>query len=160
MDRKFNPSQHQLDFDGSQAEQRAKLLLAKQEENTVCTGELSAVSCKCKSQFCGECSLGAAVRWRERLRPVAREFKSALMITFTIDPKGFKTPEQAWQFVGSNRKLSETVRELDRLKFLHSRRYFWALEFHKKAPHWPHWHMVIDASYVPHDRLLKSATRS
>jgi hypothetical protein len=69
------------------------------------------------------------------------------MWTFTVDPARFNGPLGAYRHVMKERIFSRLVGELNKRGYLHSGRYFWVMETHKNG--WPHWHLLIDASFVP-----------
>src|SRR5204863_4397178 len=56
------------------------------------------------------------------------------------------------------RLLALLVRELDRRQYLHSKAYFWTVEF-QKATEQAHWHMLLDATRIPYGELVEIWSR-
>jgi hypothetical protein len=75
------------------------------------------------------------------------------MWTFTVDPKRFGGPLQAYRRVMKARIFSHLVNELNKRGYLYSRRYFWVMETHKNG--WPHWHLLLDTNYVPFQEVAE-----
>ncbi len=109
--------------------------------------------CRCKSQFCKDCSLSHCVGWRERLRPALRSWRSVMMLTLTVNRVDWDNPEDAWRDVGKNRKISELMRALKYHGAVRHRGYTCTLELHKDG--WPHWHLLVESNYVCHDLLKR-----
>ena len=114
--------------------------------------DLLAISCRCKSQFCQQCSLGRMVAIREKLRPIIQKWQSVQLVTLTVDPKAFKSPLEAWKYVGKKRAISVLMRALRRSGSLCGREWVCALEFHKSG--WPHWHVLTHSRFIPHRVIL------
>jgi hypothetical protein len=77
---------------------------------------------------------------------VVRKWSSVLMLTLTVDPRGFATPEEAWRYVGKKRAIAVLLRTLKRQGKLVGPEWFSALEFHRSG--WPHWHVATHASFI------------
>lgn len=115
---------------------------------------LKVVPCNCKSGFCPHCKWRNYFKWLDRLKPVLKTFKSVMMITFTVDPKKFSGPAQAWSEVMGRRWIAKTVAKIRRAGFLESERFFYVLEFHKSG--WPHWHLVVESAFIPHEMIERA----
>lgn len=102
----------------------------------------------CKSWFCEECCVHKGVKIRERLIPVLSTFTRCIMFTLTIDPKQFKTPEEAHKYLTKNRCVSELMRKLRDSGHLASSRYFCVKEFQKNTQQ-THYHLLVDSPFVP-----------
>lgn len=84
---------------------------------------------------------------RKRLIPVLEGFRRVQMWTFTVDPKLFKSPEEAYRYIRKRRAISRTIAKWKELGYLHSGRWFCIVEWQKNGM--PHWHVLLDASRVP-----------
>lgn len=107
------------------------------------------VACKCKSRFCPECAKRLGMVLRERLKAVLRSFSGLQMWTLTIDPTLFGDAEEAYRYVRARRSVAIWVRRLKEAGYLHSDRYFCAVEFHQSGH--VHFHVLLDTSFVPFD---------
>jgi|GEM_PF-4802201 len=124
-------------------------------DDAVLLGEHTEVaSCKCRSWFCPHCCLGMGLRLRARVVDVLETFTRCMMVTLTIDPSLFVGPEHAWAHVRAKRCIGNLVRYLDRRGYLHSGRYLAVVEWQQNGM--PHWHLLLDASYIPIDALRKA----
>lgn len=118
-----------------------------------CSGMSSAdtkfVACNssCKCRFCDKCALRMGLALKLQLFVALVFFTECQMWTLTLDPKLFNSPLDAYNFVRRKRIISKLVAELYKRGHLHTKRYFWVLECQKNGM--PHWHLVLDASYVP-----------
>jgi hypothetical protein len=79
-------------------------------------------------------------------------------VTLTLDGDLFASPEQAWLYVMENRLLARLMRDLERRGHLYSKAYFWVVEF-QKWTHQPHWHLLLDAKYVPYGEIVEIWSR-
>ena len=115
----------------------------------------SLVGCKtrCKSQFCQDCALAHCVKWREALRPALSCWTSVIMLTLTVDPANYETPEAAYLDVGKRRAVSKLIAKLLRRKMIRSKEFTCTIEFHKSG--WPHYHVLVDSSFVEKHELQK-----
>ena len=111
--------------------------------------------CRCDCWFCPECCEVMGFTLRKRLIPLLKTFKGLMMVTLTIDPKLFPDPHSAFLYAMDRRCISRTTQDLDRWGYLHTRRYFYVLEWQKKTE-MVHFHILYDASYIPFDKLLES----
>lgn len=112
----------------------------------------------CRSRFCPHCCLPLGIKLKKRLRPELAKFTGLMMLTFTIDPELFASPREAFEYVKENRCISVTMQRLDRWGLLHSRRYVVVIEWQENG--WPHWHVLVDASHIPFDRLCEAWNRN
>lgn len=81
------------------------------------------------------------------------------MLTFTIDPELFTSPQEAFQYVTSHRCISVTMQRLFRWGSLHSRRYVYVVEWQKETEQ-AHWHVLVDASFIPFEKLCEAWNRN
>lgn len=133
-----------------------KRVVTVESDSSVST-RFYAAKCKCRSQFCSDCSLAHCVSWREKLRPVLRDWYGVSMLTLTVDPSKFTDPESAYREVQRKRSVAEMVRRLEREDWVRSRKFCYALEFHKpENGGWPHYHVLVESRFVPHGELKKS----
>lgn len=108
--------------------------------------------CGCRCWFCPECAPRKGRELRDRLMPKVREFRAVLMVSLTVDPHVFDgDPRLAWRYVRQSRCVSRLVRALDRAGLLHSRRFFYVVEWQKGG--FAHFHMLLDAAFIPHEIL-------
>ncbi|ADB14991.1 hypothetical protein Psta_0300 [Pirellula staleyi DSM 6068] len=114
--------------------------------------------CGCRKWHCADC--GPSMGWRLQSKLIERvgHFKSVLGITLTVDGSLFESQELAWQYVMEERLLSRFRRELERLGYLHSKHYFWSMEFQKKTFQ-SHWHLLFDAKHVPYGVVVEIWSR-
>lgn len=115
-------------------------------------------SCKCRRWFCHACGPGMGKQLRHRVDRRLQTFVSVFGITLTIDGKLFDSPEQAWLYFSINGLIGRFVRDLDRRGLLHSRAYFWVVEFQKETEQ-PHWHVLLDAGRIEHGVLVEIYSR-
>lgn len=115
--------------------------------------EVAKHNCNCL--FCPDCSKARGYELRKRLIPILETFKDMLLVTFTIDPKLFSNPKEAFLYVMDKRCISVTTQDLRRWGYLHSNRYFYVIEWQKDTEQ-VHFHILFDASYIPWEALLRS----
>ena len=116
-------------------------------------------ACRCRKWFCEWCGPRLGRNLRQRLLARLATFTDVYGVTLTVDGSLFASPEKAWQYAMDNRLLSRLVRELERRGHLHSKAYFWVVEFQMKETEQPHWHMLLDASFVPHGEIVEVWSR-
>ncbi len=104
--------------------------------------------CGCDCWYCSDCCERKGYNLRARLIPVLETFTGLMMLTLTIDPQLFATPQAAYLWVKRERGISRLMRELDRGGHLHSRRYFYVVEFQRETEQ-AHFHVLVDASRIP-----------
>ena len=114
--------------------------------------------CRCRKWFCEWCGPRQGFQLRQRLLARLASFTAIYGITLTVEGSLFKSQEESWLFVMQNRLLGRFVRELDRCGFLHSRAYFWVLEFQTDTEQ-PHWHLLVDATFVPFGKIVEIWSR-
>ncbi len=127
--------------------------------NTV-TSDLGVVGyevapCRCKSAFCPACCRAIGYRLRDRLVPIVETFKSVMMVTLTMDPTLFASPRHALLYLCDRRCLGRTMQDLFRGGWLHTRRYFYAVEW-QCITEMPHIHVLLDAAFILFTALLDS----
>ena len=129
-------------------------------ENTVTTSqprlrrfELSACGCGC--WFCGPCSVGKGLRLRAELIPILETFKGLVLVSLTVDASLFASPKDAFLYMVERRCVSRTAQDLRRAGHLHTRRYFYVVEWQRRTEQ-AHFHVLLDASFIPHADLLRS----
>ncbi|MEO1007509.1 MAG: hypothetical protein AAFX79_03000 [Planctomycetota bacterium] len=74
------------------------------------------------------------------------------MLTLTVDPTLFERPRDAYFHVRERRALGVLIQALHRAGVLHSRRFWYVVEF-QKYTEMPHYHVLVDASFIPKDLL-------
>jgi hypothetical protein len=115
--------------------------------------EVSKSRCDC--WFCPDCSSLKGYNLRAKLIPILETFKGLLLVTFTVDPTLFPNPKSAFLYMMDKRCISVTTQDLYRWGHLHSRRYFYVVEWQKDTEQ-AHFHVLYDASYIPWEALLRS----
>lgn len=107
--------------------------------------------CKCNCRSCPECGRKRGFETRRVLmnKSNLEKFKDPILLTLTIDPKNYKSPEHAHDVVTEGGYIRRLLRLLGIDTWL------WVLEFHKSG--WPHWHIVADVS--ERGRLTKKDLR-
>lgn len=103
--------------------------------------------CRCKSRFCPHCCVGLGIKLKKKLAPILTTFTHLQMWTFTIDPELFTSPEQAFDYVKQRRAISRVINRLQELGHLHTKRYFYVVEWQKNGM--PHFHVLLDTSRIP-----------
>lgn len=111
--------------------------------------------CNCRCWFCPECCVIEGYKLRGRLIPILETFDGLIMATLTIDPTLFPDPMTAYLYTMDKRCISVTTQDLDRWGHLHTRRYFYVVEWQEKTEQ-AHFHILYDSSYIPWDSLLAS----
>jgi hypothetical protein len=109
----------------------------------------------CKSIWCDHCGPVIGRKLRARLLDRVKGWKSPMMLTLTVDPTLFLGgPQEAWQYVQDHRAIGNLVKWLWRSGYLLRRDYFCGLEFQgNDKGGWPHWHLLVDAKFVPFEKL-------
>jgi hypothetical protein len=115
--------------------------------------EAYVVAKGCKNRYCPDCCESTGIKLRERVRDRIADWKSAILVTLTVDPTiyGAENPEAAYLRVRSRRAIARLVRSLVKTGHLTSGRYFVVLEF--QANGMPHWHLLLESSFVPIERI-------
>ena len=119
---------------------------------------LEVRKCGCGSWFCANCCLSQGIKLKERLKVHLRSFNSLMMLTLTIDPELFESPQAAFEYVSKRRCISVMIQRLDRWGLLQSRRYFCIIEW--QANGWPHWHVLVESEHIPFDKLCEAWNRN
>lgn len=108
--------------------------------------------CACKCRFCPCCAPWLGRQLRDRLRArVPEVMADVFTLTLTLDPELFESPRAAWDYVRAERLITNLVARLHRAGYLHSRAWFAVVEWQKNGM--PHWHLVLDATYIPFERV-------
>lgn len=115
-------------------------------------------ACGCRSWFCEQCCLSKGIELKKRLKPELEKFTGLMMLTFTIDPELFAGPVEAFEYVKKKRCVAVALQRLHRWGFLHSRRYLQVVEWQVNG--WAHWHVLVDASRIPFDKLCEAWNRN
>ncbi len=92
---------------------------------------------------------------RDKLVPILGTFREIMMWTFTVDPKLFDSPRDAYFYVRENRCIARTVAEIFDGGWLHSRRYWYVVEWQRDTQ-MAHYHVLLDASFIPWDFVLSA----
>ena len=103
--------------------------------------------CHCRCWFCPDCCVLMGYNLRNRLIPALETFNGLMMVTLTIDPELFPDPKTAYLYTMDNRCISVTTQNLDRWNHLHSRRYFYVVEWQEHTEQ-AHYHVLYDASFI------------
>lgn len=111
------------------------------------------VRCACRCRFCADCAVGIGLSIREKLKPVVASWKGIVMLSLTVNPKQFESPEKAYRFVSDGRLISRLVRELCRRDALASGKFFSVVEFQKNG--YPHWHVLLESEFIPHELIAE-----
>jgi hypothetical protein len=114
--------------------------------------------CRCQKWFCEGCGPRLGRKLRDRLLDRLRGFTGIHGITLTVDGSLFASPEESWSYVMNERCLSRLMRELHRRGHLHTKSYFWVVEFQSQTEQ-PHWHILLDASFIPFGELVEIWSR-
>jgi len=117
------------------------------------TDEFTLVPCGCDCWFCPKCCKRKGYNLRARLVPILESFRARMMLSLTVDPVLFESPKHAYLYLRHRRAISRTMQDMWRWGHLHSRRYAYVLEFQRETRQ-PHFHLLCDASFIPHDALM------
>jgi hypothetical protein len=82
-----------------------------------------------------------------------------MMLTLTIDPLLFESPEAAYHHARERRAIGRLMRDLKRGGHLHSPRYFAVVEWQKDTE-MVHFHVLIDATKVPKTAIDKAWSKN
>ena len=122
-------------------------------------GRYRLITHNCRSWFCPICRPRLVVDLKREWVPVLATFTNILMIALTVDPQLFGSPREAYRYLRDNRCVSETMRLITHSKHqdirLNSSRYAYVLEFQEENDYYPHFHLLLDASYVLHEELAR-----
>jgi len=109
---------------------------------------------RCKCAFCPDCAEFIGYNLRKKLIPILETFSGLFMLTFTVDPALFPDAQAAYLYMRENRCIAKTIQDLFRRGHLCSRRYFYVVEWQKDTEQ-AHFHVLVDAEFVPWDELLR-----
>jgi len=110
---------------------------------------------RCKCAFCPDCARIMGYNLRKKLFPILETFSGLLLLTFTVDPALFPDPQTAYLYMRDRRCIARTIRDLFRKHYLSTRRYFYVVEWQKETEQ-AHFHVLVDARFIPWDELLRS----
>lgn len=131
--------------------------MPREEKRAAENYRVEACRCACRSWFCDRCSVRMGLSVRTALEIFMRTSGwIPFMVTLTCNPAWFQSPSDAYFFC---RKLTgkfvhELVRRSQRAGSgvkLRSAHYFVGFELHKSG--WPHWHVIVDATFIDIDVL-------
>ena len=104
--------------------------------------------CRCGCWYCETCCCSMGLALRKRLIPILETFRGLMMLSLTIDPLLFVSPEAAYLYVRERRAISRLMQDLWRWGYLHTRRYFRVVEW-QNATEMVHFHLLVDATHIP-----------
>jgi hypothetical protein len=110
--------------------------------------------CRCRKWFCVDCAPNMGWALRRKLTERLNLFRRVYGITLTLDGLLFNSPEAAYRYVRENRCLALLVKELHARGHLHTRAYFWVIEFQEETQQ-AHWHLLVDASFIPFGEIVE-----
>ena len=111
--------------------------------------------CRCDVWFCPDCCKVKGYKLRAELVPIIETFDGLLLVSLTVDPTLFNSPKAAFLYMLERRCVSHTVQDLRRGGCLHSKRYFYVIEWQARTEQ-AHFHVLLDASFIPFEPLLAS----
>lgn len=101
---------------------------------------------RCKDWFCPHCASVQGPRLRARLIDRVKDWRNPIMLTFTVDRDLLPSAEAAFKHVADRRAISKVMAEIR--QYLSRSDWFCVVEFQKDGG-WPHWHVLVDSSFVP-----------
>lgn len=110
--------------------------------------------CGCRKWFCVYCAPKMVWALRRKLTERLGLFRRVYGITLTLDGTLFDSPEAAYRYVRESRCLALLVKELHARGHLHTRAYFWVIEFQEDTKQ-AHWHLLVDASFIPFGEIVE-----
>lgn len=121
--------------------------------NNVTRSRLVLASCNCRARTCRRCGKRKGWEARQVLLERSHLWVKPGMFTLTVDRSKFATPEAAHTAITDGRYVPRLLAKLG------VARWVWTLEFQTATGDgWPHWHLLIDLSSLPGQRLdLKRA---
>ncbi len=127
---------------GHRGENPARVEAAVRLESTgyKVNSQVGIVTHRCQARTCPTCGRRRGWETRQVLLERARAglFRNPIMLTLTVDPKRFASPEEAHDAVAAGKFIPRLLR-LFGIKV-----WVWVLEFHVSG--WPHWHVLVDLS--------------
>jgi hypothetical protein len=125
--------------------------------STVASDRVVVAPCRCRSWHCTKCQRRLGEELLRRCVPAIANFKNILMLTLTLNRDLFPDAQSAYGYLKSRRCVGEVMRKLYRSKHpqirMHSKKYLQVLEW--QADGWPHFHLAVDASYIPFEELSR-----
>lgn len=116
------------------------------------TGQFEVAKCGCDCWYCEDCCERKGYNLRAGLIPALEKFRNIMMLTLTVDPELFESPRDAYEHIMDERGIGILIRRLSAGGHLHSKRFFYVVEFQKDTE-FPHFHVLIDASFVPKNEV-------
>jgi hypothetical protein len=110
---------------------------------------------RCRCWYCPDCMNNMGRKLRDKLVPILGTFREIMMWTFTVDPALFQNPREAFFYVRDHRCIARTIADIAGGGWLHSRRYWYVVEWQRHTQ-MAHYHVLLDASYIPWDVVLSS----
>jgi hypothetical protein len=114
---------------------------------------------RCGSFFCPRCCLRKGIELKKSLKKELPTWKSVMMLTLTLDPENFSSPQEGYEHVTKNRCIAKMMQTLFRWGLVLSRKYVAVIEWQKDTEQ-SHWHVLIEASFVPHDKICEAWNRT
>ena len=114
--------------------------------------------CGCDCWYCPDCCERKGYNRRAELIPILESFTNAMMLTLTVDPELFDSPQEAYLYIRDQRAISRLMRELDEAGYLHTRRYFYVVEFQTQTEQ-AHFHVLVDATRIPKEAIDRAWSR-
>lgn len=117
--------------------------------------------CRCRSLWCGLCNLKQKLDVRRKLHPVVETWRGCLMVMLSLDRARYPDgPRSAWVDVSKRKCVPRLIERLHALGLVYSRSYVKALEFQMDETFgggggWPHWHLLVEADFIPHEKLVR-----
>lgn len=126
--------------------------LLESQRNVVKDGQkvrvFEVTACGCDCWYCRDCCRHKGWDLRLRLMAVLQSFTGLMMLTLTVDPTLFASARDAYLYTRKQRAISRLMRELDAAGHLHTRRYFYVVEFQSRTEY-AHFHVLVDATHIP-----------
>lgn len=140
---------------GFYLEPNGKTVERRLDDRSVLEEGYEIVRCACRCRFCPRCGQHLGIRLRRRVLSSghALHWKNAFMLTFTIDPQHFESPEQAYDVSRKARWVGETLRKLRREGWIQDGHYFAVIEFQRNG--WPHWHVLVKGRRLPKREFMR-----
>jgi len=110
---------------------------------------------RCRSWYDPKCLKAKGYRLREQVVNRVQAFQGVAMVTLTVDPDLFESPFEALMYIRKNRCISRLARELNRLGHLYTMDYFYGLEFQEAKTGMPHYHVLFNTGFIPHDEIKR-----
>jgi len=133
---------------GSDSLEQLQNVVTAKPPGPVVGESLELVKCGCECWYCADCCRRKGYTLRARLIDRLKALQSLMMLTLTVDPLLFASPQAAYRYLRERRAISTLMQDLDRAGFLLSRHYFYVVEFQRETEQ-AHFHVLINATFVP-----------